>query len=297
MEMTTHDTRVDARTCLRESDIRPSGIVLRNPTVQNLYSCSIQLGQATVMDNGALLQNTAPYFGRAAKNSFYVREPEATYQGQPIESLINWGDADKGEFDNRAISRKVYSGLYDRVIKHLSGEQTLFVIDAWSGRTEASRMGVRVITNRAPGALFATNIFIRPTDEELLDFRPEWTILHCPDVETEPQDGIDGAAFIVTELTSGTTLIGGTRYHGQIKKAIFSVQNFRLPLKGILTMHAGASEGNSGLSAIHAGLSGTGKTTLSNTGHPVADDQIVVDIHATDEDAEIAANEISSEGW
>ena len=286
--MTTHDTRVDARTCLREADIRPSGIVLRNPTTQNLYSCAIQLGQATVMDSGALLQNTAPYFGRAAKNSFYVRDDDATYQGQRINELINWGDAEKGEFDNRSISRPIYSDLHDRIIRHLSDARMLFIIDAWSGRTDASKMGVRVITNRAPGALFATNIFIRPTQEELEDFRPEWTILHCPDVEAVPEDGIDGTAFIVTELTSGTTLIGGTRYHGQIKKAIFSVQNFRLPLKGILTMHAGASEGKGGLSAIHAGLSGTGKTTLSNTGHPVADDQIVVDIHATNPKAVIS---------
>lgn len=282
MEMTAYDTRVDARTCLRESDIRPSGIVLRNPTTHNLYSCAIQLGQATVMANGALLQNTAPYFGRAAKNAFYVRDPETTYQGKRIDDLINWGDASKGEYDNRAITRSVYSSLHDRVIQRLSGEKMLFVIDAWSGRTEASRMGVRVITNRAPGALFASNIFIQPTDEELVGFKPEWTILHCPDVETVPSDGIEGSAFIVTELASGITLIGGTRYHGQIKKAIFAVQNFRLPLKGVLTMHAGASEGRSGLSAIHAGLSGTGKTTLSNTGHPVADDQIVVDIKAED---------------
>ena len=288
MKMTIRDVRFDARTCLRESDIRPSGLVLRNPTRQNLYSCAIQLGQASVMDNGALLQHTAPYFGRAAKNSFYVRDPDATYKGQPIEDLINWGNPEKGEFDNRSLPRKTYSKLYDRVIAQLSDEKMLFVVDAWSGRTPASRMPVRLITNRAPGALFASNIFIEPTEEELQSFSPEWTILHCPDVVAVPEDGIDDSAFIVTELTSGITLIGGTRYHGQIKKAIFSVQNFRLPLAGILTMHAGASEGSDGDSAIHAGLSGTGKTTLSNTGYPVADDQIVVDINAENSDEVIS---------
>ena len=136
--------------------------------------------------------------------------------------------------------------------------------------------------------MFATNIFIEPTAEELKGFSPEWTILHCPDVTAVPEDGISDSAFIVTELTSGITLIGGTRYHGQIKKAIFSVQNFRLPLKGILTMHAGASEGTDGDSAIHAGLSGTGKTTLSNTGYPVADDQIVVEIDSPNPDEVIS---------
>ena len=84
------------------------------------------------------------------------------------------------------------------------------------------------------------------------------------------------------------TVIGGTAYHGQIKKSIFSVQNFQLPLQGILTMHAGVSEGTEGLSAIHAGLSGTGKTTLSNTGHPVADDQIVIEINSSDAQAVIS---------
>ena len=98
----------------------------------------------------------------------------------------------------------------------------LFVYDAWSGRTAASRMPVRLITNRAPGALFATNIFIEPTAEELKDFSPEWTILHCPDVTAVPEDGIADSAFIVTELTSGITLIGGTRYHGQIKNDLLS---------------------------------------------------------------------------
>ena len=136
MEMSIRDVNYDARTCLRASDIRPSGIVLRNPTRQNLYSCAIQLGQATVIDNGALLQHTAPYFGRAAKNSFYVRDPEATYNGQKIEDLINWGDPENGEFDNRSLSRQVYSSLYDRVIKRLSGESMLFVVDGmeWTHR-------------------------------------------------------------------------------------------------------------------------------------------------------------------
>ena len=160
--------------------------------------------------------------------------------------------------------------------------------DAWSGRTDASRLGVRVITERATSALFARNIFMRPTETELQQFSPDWTILHAPTVEAEDADGTNGPAFIITDLVGKTTIIGGTRYHGQIKKSIFAVQNFRLPLKGILTMHAGASEGEGGLSAIHAGLSGTGKTTLSNTGHLVADDQIVIEIDSPLKDAVIS---------
>ena len=141
-------------------------------------------------------------------------------------------------------------------------------------------------TDRAVGALFARNIFLRPDRAELSAFEPGWTILHAPDVQADPEDGTHTTAFIITHLGQRTTIIGGTRYNGQIKKSIFAVQNLLLPLRGILTMHAGASEGEGGRAAIHAGLSGTGKTTLSNTGFPVADDQIIIDVEA-DEDAVI----------
>ena len=280
--MTVNDAQFDARACVQSYDIRPEGFVVRNPSRAFIYNMAIQLNQAKVMKNGALLQDTAPYFGRAAKNSFYVRKPEMTYEGQQIDDLIDWGNADLQQFDNQPISEDVYRSLHQRLTAHLSKAKMLFVIDAWSGRTEKSRLAVRVVTDRAPASLFASNIFIKPTEEELKTFNPGWTILHAPDVPAMATDGIDGQAFIVTNLSAKTTVIGGTRYHGQIKKAIFSVQNFRLPLNGILTMHAGASEGKQGQTAIHAGLSGTGKTTLSNTGFPVADDQIVVDIHAED---------------
>lgn len=269
---------VDGRRLVADWDIAPSGVIYRNLGVDQLYQVAVQRGQATVMSNGALLQDTTPYFGRAAKSSFYVHQPDARFDGKSLDELMNWGDPAKGEFDNLPIDVTRYQRLRERVVAHLSAVGDLYVCDGISARTEASRLNVRVITARAPSALFARNIFLRATAEQLAEFAPDWTILHAPDVEAEPEDGTNGSAFIITDLVGKLTLIGGTRYHGQIKKAIFSVQNFRLPLKGILTMHAGASEGEGGRSAIHAGLSGTGKTTLSNTGHPVADDQIVVDI-------------------
>jgi phosphoenolpyruvate carboxykinase (ATP) len=233
------------------------------------------------MSNGALLQLTAPYFGRAAKSSFYVDDKEARFDGLSLDELIAWGSVERGEFDNLPIAPETFDRLYGRVVSYLSGAGDLYVTDAISGRTEASCMQIRVITSRAPGALFAHNIFLAADDAQLENFSPEWTILHAPAVAAEPADGTNGKAFIITNMARRTTIIGGTGYHGQIKKSIFAVQNFRLPLKGILTMHAGASEGDGGKAAIHAGLSGTGKTTLSNTGHPVADDQIVVEINAT----------------
>ncbi len=269
---------VDGRALVAEYGIRPSGVVYRNPDADVLYQAAVQRGQATVPANGVLHQRTDPYYGRAAKSSFYVRDPDDRHEGRRLDDLIAWGDPAAGELNNLPIGKATFRRLRDRVVGHLSRSGDLYVVDGFSGRTPATRLPVRVVTDRAPSALFARNIFLRAGLDELVGFRPGWSILHAPDVEAEPDDATNGVAFIVTDIASRTTIIGGTRYHGQIKKAIFSVQNFLLPLKGILTMHAGCSEGDGGLSAIHAGLSGTGKTTLSNTGHPVADDQICIEI-------------------
>ena len=285
--MTPH-VFIDGRGLVSEYDIRPSGVVHRNLGVDALYQIAVQRGQATVMANGALLQDTTPYFGRAAKSSFYVHDPAARFHGKTLDELIAWGDPAAGEFDNLPIDPSVYTRLRARVVEHLSKAGDLYVCDGISARTARTTLNIRVVTGRAPSALFARNIFLRPSGAELETFAPDWTILHAPEVEAEEADGTHGPAFIITDLAGKTTIIGGTKYHGQIKKSIFAVQNFTLPLDGILTMHAGASEGNTGLSAIHAGLSGTGKTTLSNTGHPVADDQIIVDIHSRDVGAVIS---------
>lgn len=274
----------DGRSLVAEYDIRASGVVYRNMAPDSLYQAAVQRGQATVMANGALLQMTGQYSGRAAKSSFYVKDPAARFDGKSLDDLISWGDAARNAFNNLPIEPAVYNRLHGRVVEFLSSCGDVYVNDGMSGRTERTQLGVRVVTSRPASALFAHNIFLRLDAEALVGFKPGWTILHAPEVEAAPADGTNGTAFIITDLARRTTIIGGTSYHGQIKKAIFSVQNFRLPLQGILTMHAGASEGTTGFSAIHAGLSGTGKTTLSNTGYPVADDQIVVDIHAADDE-------------
>lgn len=284
----TQPAFTDGRALVNEYDIRPSGVVHRNLGVDALYQIAVQRDQATVMANGALLQDTTPYFGRAAKSSFYVNDPSARFKGKSMDELMAWGDPAAGEYDNLPIDPSVYARLRARVVAHLSGTGELYVCDGLSARTPRTQLNIRVVTGRAPSALFARNIFLRPTPEQLAAFTPDWTILHAPEVEAEEADGTNGPAFIITDLAGKTTIIGGTKYHGQIKKSIFALQNFLLPLDGVLTMHAGASEGNTGLSAIHAGLSGTGKTTLSNTGHPVADDQIIVDIHSKDTGAVIS---------
>jgi phosphoenolpyruvate carboxykinase (ATP) len=266
------------RELVEELGITPSAVVYRNLDVDALYQAAVHRGRGEVIANGALHQLTAPYVGRAAKSSFYVRDEALRLAGHSLDELIAWGDASKGNFNNLPIGMDVYERLEARVKAHLSKDGDLYVTDAMSGRTPASRLLVRVVTAQPVAALFARNIFLHPSEARLAGFAPGWTLLHAPEVDAEPSDGTNGTAFIITNIGRRTTIIGGTRYLGQIKKAIFCVQNLLLPLKGVLTMHAGVSEGDTGLTAIHAGLSGTGKTTLSNTGHPVADDQIVVEI-------------------
>ncbi len=278
----------NAREIVAQHGVTPTGIVHRNLPVEALYQLAVQLGQATVTANGSLLQDSTPFFGRAAKSSFYVNDPAFRMGGKSLDELIAWGDPARGAFDNLPMDAARWQSLKRRVLAHLSAAPHLCVVDGYSGRTPASRLNVRTITDRAPSALFAHAIFLRLAAEELGGFEPGWTILHAPDVAATPEDGTNSEAFVVTHLGERTTIIGGTRYHGQIKKCIFAVQNFLLPLKGILTMHAGCSEGSTGESALHAGLSGTGKTTLSNTGNPVADDQIVIEIEAANPDAVVS---------
>jgi phosphoenolpyruvate carboxykinase (ATP) len=277
----------DPRALLAADGVVASGLVYRNLAVDALYQAATQRGQATVLANGALHHDTRPNTGRAAKSSFYVNDPAFRAAGRSLDELMNWGNPSAGQFDNLPTTPAVWAKLKARVVAHLGEAGDLYVHDGVSGRTDASRLFVRVVTPHAPAALFAQHIFLRPTADELAAFpaggEDRWTILHAPAVEADEEDGTNGTTFIITNLGERTTIIGGTYYNGQIKKSIFAVQNFRLPLKGILTMHAGASEGSGGRSALHAGLSGTGKTTLSNTGFPVADDQIVLEIHGDPE--------------
>ena len=143
-------------------------------------------------------------------------------------------------------------------------DQDLYVVDAFAGADPAHRIAVRVITSRAYHALFASTMFIEPTDEELADFEPQAVVLHAPEVEADPdEDATRTGTFVAMHPTRMEILIGGTFYAGEIKKSIFSLMNDRLPLEGVFPMHCSANVGADGDVAVFFGLSGTGKTTLS----------------------------------
>ena len=198
-----------------------------------------------------LVTRTGTYTGRSAGDKFVVREPSS-------EDKIWWGDY------NRPIEPERFDGLKRRLQAYLQGRD-VFVQDCYAGADPDYRLRVRVVTQHAWHSLFARNMFLREFEDRVLeDFSPELTVLHCPDFQAIPEvDGTRSEAFILLNFGERLVIIGGTSYAGEIKKSVFTVMNYLLPQRGVLSMHCSANVGTDGDSAIFFGLSGTGKTTLS----------------------------------
>ena len=223
-----------------------------NLTPAELVEESIIRGEGVLSDNGALAVDTGKFTGRSPKDRFIVCD-------ERTEKSVWWGDINI-KFDPEKFDR-----LYDRVCAYLQGK-TIYVRDSYSCADPKFRMNVRVVTESPWQNLFAHNLFLRPTKEEILNTpKAEWTILSAPGFLADPEvDGTRQSNFAVLNFTKKIILIGGTAYTGEIKKGIFSVLNFVLPNdKNVLSMHCSANIGSAGDSAIFFGLSGTGKTTLS----------------------------------
>ncbi|MFV1957841.1 MAG: phosphoenolpyruvate carboxykinase (ATP), partial [Planctomycetota bacterium] len=181
----------------------------------------------------------------------------ARAQSRPDLPRIWWGDV------NRPFAPEAFDRLHARLSAYLQGRH-LFVQDVFAGADPAYRLPVRVVTEEAWHALFARNMFIRATLEELETHRPEFTVIHCPKFRAVPEvDGTRSDAFIIAHFGRKLILIGGTSYAGEMKKSIFTVMNYLLPQQDVLSMHCSANMGKDGDTAIFFGLSGTGKTTLS----------------------------------
>jgi phosphoenolpyruvate carboxykinase (ATP) len=243
-------TESEASAELAGHGIRPTGHVYWDPTTALLYTHALRRGEAQLAEGGPLAVDTGVHTGRSPKDKFVVREQES-------EDRIWWGDV------NGELSEEHFDGLRDKIAAHL-GAEDLYVVDAFAGADPAHRIAVRVVTTRPYHALFAKTLFIDPTDDELDDFEPDALVLHAPDLEADPEeDGTRTGTFVVLHPTRCEVLIGGTFYAGEIKKAIFTVMNDRLPLEGIFPMHCSANVGHEHDVALFFGLSGTGKTTLS----------------------------------
>ncbi len=247
--MTTIPSRTDG--ALEAHGLDPGATVIWHPSTAQLVTEALRRGDAALAHGGAIVVNTGKHTGRSPKDKFVVDEDGS-------RDRIWWGEV------NRPLAEASFAGLRAKVVSHLEGLDPLYVVDAYAGADTAHRIGVRVITGSPYHALFAKTMFITPTDEERHPTEPDVVVLHAPSVEAVPeQDGTRSGTFVALHPTKGEVVIGGTFYAGEIKKAIFTVMNDRLPLEGVLPMHCSANVGEDGVVAVFFGLSGTGKTTLS----------------------------------
>src|SRR5467141_2915995 len=224
--------------------------VYRNLTPSQLYEHALRRHEGVVTSGGPFAAVTSPHTGRSPNDKFLVQEPDSTKQ-------IWWGKV------NQPIAPEKFERLKADVEAHLA-EQELFIRDVYAGADPAFRLPIRFITPNAWHALFVYNMFLRPADGELSRFAPGFEVLHAPEFQADPAaHGTKSGTFIIVSFAQRTILIGGTRYAGELKKSIFSVLNYLLPLQGVLSMHCSANVGKQCDCALFFGLSGTGKTTLS----------------------------------
>ncbi|MDI6602028.1 MAG: phosphoenolpyruvate carboxykinase (ATP) [Thermoanaerobacteraceae bacterium] len=225
------------------------GTIYYNMSVPSLVEESIKRGEGILSDKGALNVFTGKYTGRSPNDKFIVDEPE-------VHNKIWWGN-------NKAMSPDIFDRLYKRLLAYLQ-KRDLFVFDGFVGADPYYRLSLRVVNEYAYQNLFAHQLFIRPTDEELKSHVPQFTLISAPGFNAIPEiDGTNSEAFIVISFERKLIIIGGTMYAGEIKKSVFSIMNYLLPIRGVLSMHCSANLGNDGSTALFFGLSGTGKTTLS----------------------------------
>jgi phosphoenolpyruvate carboxykinase (ATP) len=230
---------------------------IKNATVryqlspEELHNIAIQKGQGVEASSGAIAVNTGEFTGRSPQDRFIVMD-------DVTKDRVWWGKV------NIAFDADKFQKLYDKVTAYLSNKE-VFVRDSYACADENYRLNIRVITEYAWSNQFAYNMFLRPTQDELEHFSPEWTIVNAPGFMANPEvDGTRQHNFAILDFTRKIALIGGTGYTGEIKKGIFSALNFILPVfKNTLPMHCSANVGEKGDTAIFFGLSGTGKTTLS----------------------------------
>lgn len=211
--------------------------------------------EGVLAHEGALVVRTGNHTGRAPNDKFIVKD-------EISEGKVWWGKI------NQPISQEHFERIYLRMTAYFQGRD-VFVQDSLACADPAYQLPIRVVTETAWHSLFARNLFIRHKPEELPGHIPDFTIIHAPGFHAIPEvDGTNSETFIILNLKQRIVLIGGTSYAGEIKKSIFSVLNYLLPQKGVLTMHCSANVGKeNGDVALFFGLSGTGKTTLSSDPH------------------------------
>ena len=211
---------------------------------------ALERGEGTLSETGALVVNTGKYTGRSPDDRYVVDVP-------CIHNDVDWGKI------NVPISAEKFDSIYQKLTAYLQGRD-VFVFDGFAGADSAYHLPVRVVNELASQNLFIHQLLVRPTEEELKDFVPGFTVIAAPGFKCIPEvDGVHSEAAILLNFEKKIVLIAGSQYAGEIKKSIFSVMNYFLPKQGVFSMHCSANIGEKGDTAIFFGLSGTGKTTLS----------------------------------
>ncbi|MCT8138059.1 phosphoenolpyruvate carboxykinase (ATP) [Anaerobacillus sp. CMMVII] len=224
--------------------------VYHNLSVPELVEIAIKRKEGRLTNTGALLVTTGKYTGRSPNDKYIVYDPS-------VAESIAWGNV------NQPFDQEKFVILYQDVLHYLS-EKELFVFDGFAGADELFRLPISVINEFAWHNLFAHQLFIRPTPEDLTPHKAQFTIVSAPGFKASPDlHGTKSETFIIINYEKQIVLIGGTEYAGEMKKSIFSVMNTLLPEKNVLPMHCSANIGKDKDVALFFGLSGTGKTTLS----------------------------------
>lgn len=239
------------KTSLASLGIQNAKQIHWNASRAELVELSIKNNEGELTSTGALTVDTGKFTGRSPEDKFFVDDAKT-------HDTIWWGKV------NKPISDEIFEKLYTKMIG-FTQDKELYARDVFACAHPEFKMGVRIITSTAFANLFAYNMFIRPTEEELLNFDPEYTVLCLPDFYAIPSvDGTKSSNFAILNMTKKIIIIGGTGYTGEIKKGVFSVLNYILPQeKHTMSMHSSANVGEHGDTAVFFGLSGTGKTTLS----------------------------------
>jgi phosphoenolpyruvate carboxykinase (ATP) len=230
-------------------DLSSAAKIHWNLDVETLIQHCIERDNCKVLDSGAVVAYTGEYTGRTPKDKFTVVDDAS-------ESHIWWEN-------NQRMTAELFDSIFSKFAEYGSGRE-LYVIDTYGGADPNHRIKTRFIVERPYHALFIKQLLIRPTAAELTSFEPDWQVIDFGKRSFDPKtEGTRGDAVIALNMASNTVLIGGTQYAGEMKKSVFTIMNYLLPLKGVMSMHCSANVGKNGDTALFFGLSGTGKTTLS----------------------------------
>jgi len=254
--MTTAQKSID----LSQYGINNAIEIVYNPSYELLYTEETKpeldgFDKGFVTELGAVSVDTGIFTGRSPKDKYIVRD-------DVTRDTVWWSD--QGKNDNKPMTQETWSDIKSQVAVQLSNKR-LFVIDTICGANEDTRLKVRFVTEVAWQAHFVKNMFIRPSEEEFATYEPDFVVLNGAKTTNKnwQSQGLNSENFVAFNLTEKIQLIGGTWYGGEMKKGLFSMMNYYLPLQGIASMHCSANVGADGDTAVFFGLSGTGKTTLS----------------------------------